>query len=82
MLKGAVLDDAGVETATAVYLNIGQFAQHLFDFVIVAFAMFLAIKMMNKLKKKEEKKEESKALAPTKEQELLAEIRDLLKKQK
>jgi large-conductance mechanosensitive channel len=38
--------------------------------------------MMNKLKKKEEKKEESKALAPTKEQELLAEIRDLLKKQK
>jgi len=45
--------------------------------------MFMVIKAMNKLKKKEEKKEEKeKEIELTKEQELLTEIRDLLKKTK
>jgi large conductance mechanosensitive channel len=51
------------------------------DFIIIAFAIFMAIKGMNSLKRKEEIKEEVAAPpAPTKEEELLAEIRDLLKK--
>jgi len=80
LLKKAVVDDAGIQVAAAVYLHIGQFLQHAFDFVIVAFAMFLVIKMMNKMKRKEAKKEDKKDALPTKDQELLMEIRDLLKK--
>lgn len=63
----------------AVTLNYGMFINTILDFAIVAFAIFLLIKQMNKLKKKEEEKpaEEPK---PTKEETLLSEIRDLLKK--
>ncbi|WNN48888.1 large-conductance mechanosensitive channel protein MscL [Siccibacter colletis] len=63
----------------AVVMHYGVFIQNIFDFVIVAFAIFLAIKLMNKLHRK---KEEPKAApAPSKEQVLLSEIRDLLKEQ-
>jgi len=78
-----LLDEAGAVIKEAVYLNIGMFAQHVFDFTIVAFAMFMVIKTMNRLKKKEEKKEEKvKEEKLSKDQELLTEIRDLLKKTK
>ncbi|MBS9783992.1 large-conductance mechanosensitive channel protein MscL [Candidatus Gracilibacteria bacterium] len=58
----------------------GQFLQNIFDFVVIALAIFIIIvKVMGSMKKKEEpKKEEPKG--PTSE-ELLVEIRDLLKKQ-
>jgi large conductance mechanosensitive channel len=83
LLSWPLLDEAGAVLKEAVYLNIGTFAQHVFDFTIVAFAMFMVIKAMNKLKKKEEKKEEKeKEIELTKEQELLTEIRDLLKETK
>ena len=83
LLSSALLDDAGIVLKEAVYLNIGTFAQNIFDFTIVAFAMFMVIKAMNKLKKKEEKKKEKeKEIALSKDQELLIEIRDLLKKTK
>ena len=60
-------------------MHYGIFIQNIFDFVIVAFAIFLAIKLINKLNRK---KEEPKAPpAPTKEEVLLTEIRDLLKEQ-
>ena len=72
------MNDIGAILKEAVYLNIGTFIQTSFDFVIVAFAMFVVIKMMNKLKKKEQKKEEK--LLVTRDQELLMDIRDLLKK--
>lgn len=76
VMKAAVGDDP------AVTLNYGNFLQVTFDFVIVAFAIFMVIKGMNSLRKK---KVEEPAIppappAPTKEEVLLTEIRDLLKK--
>ena len=78
-LKEAVINSAGKITHEAVTLNIGNFIQIIFDFLIVAFAVFMLIKALNHLQKK---KEESPAVppAPTKEELLLTEIRDLLKK--
>lgn len=66
----------------AVTLNYGMFIQNIFDFLIIAFAIFMAIKGMNSFKKKEEAAPEAPAAppAPTRDQELLTEIRDLLKK--
>lgn len=66
----------------AVTLNYGMFIQNIFDFLIIAFAIFMTIKGMNSLKKKEEAAPEVPAAppAPTRDQELLTEIRDLLKK--
>ncbi|BBU80401.1 large-conductance mechanosensitive channel [Escherichia coli] len=65
----------------AVVMHYGVFIQNVFDFLIVAFqAIFMAIKLINKLNRK---KEEPAAAtpAPTKEEVLLTEIRDLLKEQ-
>lgn len=63
-----------------VSLNWGTWIQTVVDFVIVAFCIFIAIKAINKLKR--QKEEEAAAPAgPTKEEELLTEIRDLLKEQ-
>ncbi len=56
----------------------GEFLTNVIDFIIVAFVMFLVVKGVNKMKKKEEPAEEAPA-GPTQE-ELLSEIRDLLKK--
>ncbi len=64
----------------AVVIAYGKFIQTVVDFTIVAFAIFMAIKVMNRLKRNEEAKPEA-AATISKEQELLAEIRDLLKKQ-
>lgn len=62
----------------AVTLNYGAFIQNVFDFIIIAFAIFMMVKALNKLKK-EQPKEEA-APEPSAEEKLLAEIRDLLKK--
>lgn len=67
-----------VGDAAAVTINYGKFLQTVFDFTIVAFAIFMAIKAMNSLKKKEEAAPAAPP-APTKEEVLLTEIRDLLK---
>ena len=64
--------------AKAVTLNYGNFVQTSIDFLIVAFAIFIMVKAINKLKRKEEEAP-SKPPAPTKEGVLLGEIRDLLK---
>jgi large conductance mechanosensitive channel len=61
-----------------VVIAYGKFIQTIVDFTIVAFVIFLAIKGINKLKRAEPAAEAAPA-APTKEQELLTEIRDLLK---
>ncbi|HTN33131.1 MAG TPA: large-conductance mechanosensitive channel protein MscL [Marinobacter sp.] len=71
------LKEASGEVA-AVTLNYGAFIQTVVDFLIVAFAIFMVIKWMNSLKKKEEAAPAAPA-APSKEEVLLAEIRDLLK---
>jgi len=74
---GITLKEAVDDKTPAVMLNYGNFIQTVFDFTIVAFAIFMAIKMMNKLKK--EKPAPEAPPAPTNEEVLLAEIRDLLK---
>jgi large conductance mechanosensitive channel len=59
----------------AVVLAYGKFIQSIVDFIIIAFAIFLGVKGINRLKREE-------AVAPTvptKDQELLTEIRDLLR---
>ncbi|MDT0178469.1 large-conductance mechanosensitive channel protein MscL [Pantoea sp. RRHST58] len=62
-----------------VVMEYGVFIQSVFDFIIVAFAIFIAIKLMNKLYKKKEV--EKPAAKPSNEEVLLSEIRDLLKQQ-
>lgn len=82
VLKPAEIVD-GVQKA-AVTLNYGSFIQVTFDFVIVAFAIFLFIKAINRLSRKKEEPSIKAKSAPvlTKEEVLLAEIRDLLKDKK
>ena len=70
---------AAAQEAGAAVLAYGQFIQNILDFIIIAFCIFLMIKGMNKLKK--EKPEEPAAPAGPTQEELLAEIRDLLKKE-
>jgi large conductance mechanosensitive channel len=77
-LKAASVDDAG-NAINAVTLNYGNFIQTTIDFLIVAFAIFLMIKAMNNLKKKEEAPPAAPP-EPSKEEKLLTDIRDLLKK--
>jgi len=80
ILKEPVLDAAGAVTSAAVSINYGNFIQVTVDFLIVAFAIFMMIKGMNSLKKKEEAPVEAPAPpAPSNEEVLLSEIRDLLK---
>ena len=78
-LKDAVVDASGTITTEAVSINYGNFVQAAVDFLIIAFAIFMVIKAMNSLKKKEEAAPPPPP-APSKEEVLLAEIRDLLKK--
>jgi large conductance mechanosensitive channel len=61
-----------------VTLNSGNFIQALFEFIIVAFAIFLVVKAVNSMKRKQEAAPAAPA-GPTKDQVLLTEIRDLLK---
>ena len=73
-MKEAVGDSA------AVTLNYGKFIQSVFDFLIIAFAIFMVIRAMNSLKKKEEEETPEAPPEPTKEEILLTEIRDALQK--
>jgi large conductance mechanosensitive channel len=62
--------------APAVTLNYGNFLQAVFDFLIVAFAVFMLVKAINTLQKKEK---EAPPPAPPKQETLLEEIRDILR---
>ena len=73
-LKSAGVDAAGA-AIPAVTINLGNFIQTIFDFTIVAFAIFLLIRALNRLSLAKHA-----AAKLTKEEELLTEIRDLLKK--
>ncbi|WP_033137117.1 large-conductance mechanosensitive channel protein MscL [Aeromonas finlandensis] len=74
----AVTLKAAEGTTPAVVIAYGKFIQTIIDFLIISFAIFMGLKAINTLKKKQE--EEAAAPAgPTKDQELLTEIRDLLK---
>jgi large conductance mechanosensitive channel len=67
---------AGQEPATIRY---GVFLQATFDFIIVAFAIFMLVKLINRLRRKEEAKQEAAPAPPPRQEVLLEEIRDLLK---
>ena len=77
---GAYSTLAEAQEAGAATINYGIFLQAVFDFIIVAFAIFMVVKQMNRLKKQEEAAPPPAPPKPTKDQELLTEIRDLLKK--
>ena len=82
ILKPEVINDAGKVIAEKVTLNYGKFVQALFDFLIVAFAVFMLIKGINRLNRKKETEIPAAPPAPTNEENLLSEIRDLLKEKK
>ena len=75
---GFIIKEA-TETAEAVIIKYGAFINTIVEFLIVAFAIFMVVKGMNNLKKKEEAAPATPP-APSKEEVLLSEIRDLLKK--
>lgn len=76
--------DVGIEKLQPATINYGNFLQTTFDFIIIALCVFMLIKGINKMARKEEEKKEKTvaAPAPTKEELLLTEIRDLLKADK
>jgi large conductance mechanosensitive channel len=71
------VQEAVGETA-AVTVNYGAFIQTVVDFTIIAFAIFMVVKSINNMKKQEEEAPKAPP-APSKEEVLLTEIRDLLK---
>jgi len=78
IVKDGVVDTAGKVTGEVALLY-GNFLTNVLDFVIVAFVMFMIIKGINATKKKEEAAAPAPPAGPSQE-ELLAEIRDLLAK--
>ena len=82
-----VTDAIGSGTAESVpaepiWWNYGAFIQQCVDFAILAFCVFLMVKMMNKLMKKKQEAAPAPVPEPSKEELLLTEIRDLLREQK
>jgi large conductance mechanosensitive channel len=81
-LKDAVMNGEEIVTP-AVTLNYGNFIQVVIDFLIIAFSIFLLIKGINALnRKKKEEPAPAAPPAPSAEEKLLTEIRDLLKAEK
>lgn len=73
---------AAAEAAEPIYWNYGAFIQQCIDFAILAFCVFMMVKLMNRIvRKKSAEPAPAPAPEPTKEEKLLAEIRDLLKEQ-
>ena len=79
-LREAVMDPATGDVAkAAVTINYGNFIQTLVDFLIIAFAIFMMVKGVMKLSRKKEEEPPPAPPAPARDQELLTEIRDLLR---
>jgi large conductance mechanosensitive channel len=72
---------AAAEGAGAPVIKYGLFINNILDFVIVAFAIFLVIRAMNRLKRKEEAAPPPAPPEPSTEAKLLTEIRDVLRGQ-
>jgi len=84
VLKGNVPDNIALADARAVegavILAYGNFITVFINFILLAFVIFLLVKFVNNLKRKEEVAPETPAPSGPTQEELLAEIRDLLKK--
>jgi large conductance mechanosensitive channel len=86
ILKEAIPASGAAAAIPAITVNIGSFLQNILDFLIIALAVFLMIKLLMRLKDRlkpylsQEEIAAEKAAPLTKDQELLVEIRDLLKK--
>ena len=84
LLLNPALEAAGAKDIAElkwVAISYGKFLSSLISFLIIAFVLFLVLKGINKLLVRKKKEEEApKSVQPTKDQELLMEIRDLLKK--
>ena len=90
-LAEAVLDDAGEVATPAVVMGIGTFISAIIDFILVALIVFIIVKAFNKARAAAESKKAAEEAAaeeapaepePSKEEVLLAEIRDLLRESK
>lgn len=81
-LKHAVMGENGDIISPAVSLNYGNFLQATFDFLIVAFAIFMFIRLINKITRKKEAEQPATPPVPPADVQLLTEIRDLLKQEK
>lgn len=80
LLLGGV-DFTGFQiTVGDAVVTYGVFIQSIFDFIVIAFAIFLAVKGINSLQKKEEAKKEEAPAEPSEEVKLLREIRDAVKR--
>lgn len=79
-LKAPMIDTAGNVITRVVTINYGAFIQTTVDFIIIAFAVFMVVKLVNSMKRKEEEKTEPPK--PSNQELLLMEIRDLLKNKK
>ncbi len=79
--KLAITVKEAAENTPAVTLNYGNFIQTMVDFTIIAFIIFMVVKLINSLKKSEAASL-TEAPEPSKEELLLTEIRDLLKERK
>jgi large conductance mechanosensitive channel len=77
LMGGLNFSDLAIKVGSAT-LKYGKFLQTCLDFLIIAWAIFLIVKLINRLKREEEKPAEPKA--PPRQEVLLEEIRDLLKK--
>ena len=84
VITAASVDEAGNEIAEST-LNYGTFIQSTIDFLIIAFSIFVMVRVITKIttrKKAEEEAAPAPAPEPSNEEKLLAEIRDLLKEKK
>lgn len=82
VLKPAIMEGTTI-VSPEVLLFYGDFLQNIINFIIIGFCIFLIVKFANKTKAALNKEETKKATPqPTKEELLLTEIRDLLKKEK
>ena len=85
VIRPEIVNEAGEVTQAAIILGFGTFVATIIDFILIAFVVFMVVKAMNAAKTKLEKKaeeapaEEPAPPAPSAEEVLLTEIRDLLK---
>lgn len=80
VLQEGVAETEGVAAVPEVSINYGVFINAIITFIIVAFCIFMVVKAYNNMKRKEEAAPPAAPPAPSKEEVLLGEIRDLLKK--